>query len=308
MTTIVIPGTDGLVTNKNYMLTNLSTPNGSVYNLTIDADGTVRTYPADASNPRQQWQIVPNGSASGYALFNAASGMFLNAPGGDQDLSALPSCGVDDTGFNIVGGNGAWVIRRQSNTDDNVEARGEANNGVIVDTWSWDNSANQQWLFTPLENGVIIPNTNGLALGSRYIILSVATGDACGVTLENDDSVKLQIANKNDPSQQWQLVSNLPATGIAFLNLARGMKLSASNFAGAALRGVAYQDGAGTVDSGFQIGAAGENCWVRRTDNDNLHLDDIGANGYAGDVVALWGWHGDNEAEFMWKFVKIVEA
>jgi hypothetical protein len=306
-TNLVIPGTDGLVTSKAYVITSLSTPDGSVYNLAVEDDGTVRTRPADHLNLRQQWQLVSNDPSGGYALFNPATGKYLYAPGGNQALLAVDKCGIDDTGFSIVGGNGSWVIRRQTNDGDNVEARGEAGDGAVVETWSWNGGPNQNWSFAYAEDRTIIPGTSGLTIGSTYVILSVASNDACGVTLEPDNSIKLQIANKNDPSQQWKLISNLPGTGIAFLNLATGKQWSAANSEGSALSGVAYQANAGTSDSGFQIGAIGENCWIRRTDNEHLHVDDFGANGQAGDTVGLWGWHGDGAGEFMWKFVKVVE-
>lgn len=302
----MVAGADGIDVWQIYMITSLSTPNGSVYNLTVDADGSITTRPADALNPRQRWQIVFNTPAAGYALYNAFTGMYLSAPGGGQPLSASPHAAADNTGFSIVGSNGAWVIRRQANTDENVEARGDAGDGTVVETWSWNNGANQQWSFAPVENGVIIPNTNGLELGSRYMLLSAASNDAYAMTLESDNTIKLATGDPTNLAQQWQLVSNLPATGIAFLNLATGMKLSASNSEGSPLTGVTYQKGAGTADNGFQIGAAGENCWIRRTDNDGLHIDDFGASGQAGDTVGLWGWHGDNEPEFMWKFVQLI--
>jgi hypothetical protein len=300
----MVAGTDGLDVWQIYMLTSLSTPGGSVYNLTVDDNGEITTRPADSENPRQRWQIVFNTPAGGYALFNAATMKYLAAPGANQPLLAYPNCGIDDTGFSIVGGNGSWVIRRQTNDGDNVEARGEAGDGAVVETWSWNGGPNQNWSFAPVEDGVAIPNTPGLKLGSRYVILSVASNDGCAIELELDNSLKLRAADESNPAQQWQLVSNVPGTGIAFLNLATGKQWSAAN-SEVALSGVTYKANAGTSDSGFQIGAIGENCWIRRTDNEHLHVDDYGGDGQAGDTVGLYGWHGDGLGEFMWKFQEI---
>lgn len=143
-----------------------------------------------------------------------------------------------------------------------------------------------------------IPNIQTLQIGRVYNIISAKSQNMVVTAGNIGDPLTLQYANGSG-KQQWKLVYNSPTYGIALINQDSGLYLfDDTEGDGSVAFGAPYAPYSGIDATGWQIAYNPDNgyFWIRRSDNDDHHLEVIGDDCNQGDQLQLHGWnHGLNQ-------------
>lgn len=143
-----------------------------------------------------------------------------------------------------------------------------------------------------------IPNIQTLQIGRVYNIISAKSQNMYVTAGNAGDPLTLQYANGSG-KQQWKLVYNSPSYGIALINQDSGLYLfDDTEGDGSVAFGAPYAPYSGIDATGWQIAYNPDNgyFWIRRSDNDDHHLEVIGDDCNQGDQLQLHGWnHGLNQ-------------
>lgn len=143
-----------------------------------------------------------------------------------------------------------------------------------------------------------IPGIQTLKIGGVYNIISAKSQNMYVTAGNAGDPLTLQYAN-GSAKQQWKLVYNSPSYGIALINQDSGLYLFDDKEGdGSVAFGAPYAPYNGVDATGWQIAYNPDNSyfWIRRSDNENHHLEVIGDDCNPGDQLQLHGWnHGLNQ-------------